>query len=191
MKRNGFSLIELLAVMALIGILAGLGTVSFRGWASRHEVEKQVKEIYADLASARIAAMRENRSYFVRGAANQLQAYRDTSPDPHGDGALTVGSDKAVCMWPRGADVAADANCPSGGLSYKNLTYGLSWSGSSNTIQFTARGLASPDSLGTACVFSTVNPSYDCIKVSRTRIILGKIANQGGGCVRDNCQEKR
>jgi prepilin-type N-terminal cleavage/methylation domain-containing protein len=191
MKRDGFSLIELLAVMALIGVLAGLGTVSFRSWASRHEVEKQVKEIYADLGRTRIAAMRENRSYFIRGAANQLQAYRDTSPAPDGDGALTVGSDKAVCMWPRGADDGADVNCPDGGLSYKNLTYELSWSGGSNTIQFTARGLAGADSLGTACVFSTVNPSYDCIKISRTRIILGKIVNQGGGCVSDNCREKR
>jgi prepilin-type N-terminal cleavage/methylation domain-containing protein len=191
MKRNGFSLIELIAVIGLMGILAAVGTASFRTWESKHQVEKQVKEMYADLNSIRIAAMHENRSHFLTGGANRVEAYRDTDPAPDGNGALTVGSDTPVCMWTRGFHDAEDANCPGGGLSYKNLTYGSSWSGGGNTIQFTARGLATLDSLGTICVFSTVNPSYDCIKISRTRIIMGKIINQGGACGEANCQEKR
>ncbi|WP_028893306.1 pilus assembly FimT family protein [Syntrophorhabdus aromaticivorans] len=193
MKGNGFSLIELLAVITIMGIVAGLGTVSYRAWVSRHEVEKQVKEIYADLGRTRIAAMRENRSHFITLEANKLRAYRDTDPDgTDGDGVLTVGKDAFLCMWSRGFHDGADADCAGGGLSFRNLAYNLSWSGEDvDTIQFTARGLAAPNSLKTICVFSAVNPSYDCIKVFTTRIIMGKITNQGGKCINDNCQEKR
>jgi prepilin-type N-terminal cleavage/methylation domain-containing protein len=189
MKRDGFSLIELLVVMVILGIVASLGTVSFTGWVRKHDLESQVKEMYTDLMSARLTAMHQNKTHFITLSANQLRAYEDTSPAPNGDGALTVGSDGSLCMWERKRGEPADATCPgNGSLSFKNLKFPTAWSGTT-TLEFNARGLSNTNK--TVCVLSTYNPSYDCIVVSATRIRMGKLLNQSGGCNSVNCEPKK
>jgi prepilin-type N-terminal cleavage/methylation domain-containing protein len=188
MKKDGFSLIELLVVMIILGIVASLGTVSFTGWVRKHDLESQVKETYTDLMNARLTAMHQNRTRFITLSTNQLRAYEDNDPAPGGDGALTIGSDNSLCMWERKRDDPADATCPgNGSLSYKNLKFPASWSGSA-TLEFNARGLSNTNN--TICVFSTHNPSYDCIVISATRIRMGKLINQSG-CNSGNCEPKK
>jgi len=195
MRNNGFSLIELLTVMVLVGIMAGLGTVSFRGWIRKHELESQVKEVYTDLMDARITAMHRNRVHFVALAANSLRAYEDTNPAPNGDRILTLGADGPLCMWERRSGEPADSTCSgNGSLSYKNLKYSMTWNGSS-TLGFNTRGLTNTPC--TICVNYTTNPSiptnaqYDCISLSSTRMHLGKLVNKAGGCTSGNCAETR
>lgn len=188
MKRDGFSLIELLAVMVILGILATLGTVSFTGWVRKHDLESQVKEMYTDLMNARLTAMHQNRTHFITLSANQLRAYEDSNPAPAGDGSLTIGSDNTLCIWERRRGEAADASCPSSSASsFRNLQFPATWSGTS-TLEFNARGLSGSNN--TICVFSTYNPSYDCIVVSTTRIRMGKLTTQTG-CSSANCQAKK
>jgi hypothetical protein len=55
-------------------------------------------------------------------------------------------------------------------------------------LEFTKWGVVTPER--TICVFSTYDPDYDCIIVSRTRINMGKIANQGNPCQSANCDAK-
>jgi len=189
MKKDGFSLIELLVVMIITGILATLGTVSFTGWVRKHDIESQVREIYTDLMNARLTAMHQNRTHFITLSANQMRAYEDNDPAPNGDGSLTLGSDNPLCLWERKRDEVVDAACPfSGSLSYKNLRFPATWNGTA-TLEFNARGLSNSDK--SICVFSTHNPSYDCIVVSTTRIRMGKIINQGGGCNSGNCEQRK
>ena len=188
MKKDGFSLIELLVVMIILGILASLGTVSFTGWVRKHDLESQVKEMYTDLMSARLTAMHQNRNHFITLSANQLRAYEDTNP-ANGDGILTLGSDGPLCMWERKRDDPADATCPgNASLSFKNLKFPAAWS-NTTTLEFNARGLSNTNN--TICVFSSYNPSYDCIVVSATRIRMGKLLNQSGGCNSGNCEPKK
>ncbi len=75
MKKDGFSLIELLVVVIILGIVASLGTVSFTGWIRKHDLESQVKEMYTDLMNARLTAMHQNRNHFISLSANQITAY--------------------------------------------------------------------------------------------------------------------
>ena len=179
MKKNGFSLIELLIVMVILGILAGLGTVSFRGWVRKNELESQVKEMYTDLMNARLTAMHRNTTHLISLSVNQISG----SVDTNGDGA----GDTGLCIWSRGKGDAADASCPNDkSLSYKNLKYPVN---ESTELKFNARGLSTTNN--TICVFSTLNPSHDCIVVSSTRIRMGKLKNQSGGCNDANCEAKK
>ncbi len=189
MKKDGFSLIELLVVMIILGIVASLGTVSFTGWVRKHNLESQVKEMYTDLMSARLTAMHQNRTHFVTLSTNQLKAYEDTDPAPNGDGTLTLGSDNPLCLWERKRGDSVDAACPSNSSSsYKNLQFATTWNGAA-TLEFNARGLSNADK--SICVFSAHNPSYDCIVVSATRIRMGKLVSQSGGCNSGNCEQKK
>lgn len=181
MKRNGFSLIELLVVIVILGIVASLGTVSFRGWVRKNEIESQVKEMYTDIMNARLTAMHRNTTHLISLSANQISG----SVDTNGDGA----GDNALCIWNRNKGDSADASCPNNmSLSYKNLIQPATWSGTA-TLGFNARGLSNTNN--TICVFSTHNPSYDCIVVSTTRIRMGKIINQSGACDDANCEAKK
>jgi type II secretion system protein H len=180
MRKDGFSLIELLVVMIILGIVASLGTVSFRGWIRKTDLESQVKEMYTDIMNARLTAMHRNTTHLISLSANQIRGSEDTN----GDGA----GDNALCIWNRNKGDSADASCPNDkSLSYKNLTFPVAWSGTA-TLEFNARGLSTTNN--TICVYSTFNPSYDCIVVSSTRIRMGKLINQGG-CSSANCEPKK
>lgn len=181
MKKNGFSLIELLIVMVILGILAGLGTVSFRGWVRKNELESQVKEMYTDLMNARLTAMHRNTNHIISLSVNKMSGSVDTNGDGVGDTGL--------CIWSRGKGDPVDGGCPDDkSLSYKKLAYPMTWNGAT-TLGFNARGLSNTNK--TICVFSTLNPSHDCIVISSTRIRMGKLINQSGGCNDGNCEAKK
>jgi prepilin-type N-terminal cleavage/methylation domain-containing protein len=181
MKKNGFSLIELLVVMLIFGIIASLGTVSFTGWVRKHNLESQVKEVYTDLMNARLTAMHQNTNHIISLSANQIRGLEDADGDGVGDNPL--------CIWNRNKGDPIDGSCPNDkSLSYKNLVFTTNWSGTA-TLEFSARGLSNTNN--TICVFSTYNPSYDCIVISTTRIRMGKILDQSGGCNSANCESRK
>ncbi len=160
------SLIELTVVITIIGVLAGLGVVNFTRWINRYKVETEAKQMYTDLMQARLMAMEKNRVHFVNLAANSYSIYDDTN----GDGALTVGTDP---------------------LAYPatSLSFPIAWNGTT-PITFNTKGLTDSSAGNTICIYSTLDPSYDCVVVSRTRIRAGKLNSQGGTCSSDKCDAK-
>jgi len=184
MKRNGFSLIEVLVVIAIVGVLATLGIVNYLRWISRYYVENQVKELYSDIMKARVMAMSENRKYFVSLSSNEYKIYGDTDPAPNGDGSLSTTSDAQIIPVPP----ATGTPTPWPGKAFRYTTI---WSGGGTTsqIDFNERGLANVQR--TICIYTDVNPLYDCVLVAPTRIILGKLNTPGGGCDSVNCSPKQ
>jgi len=174
MKRDGFTLVEILTVIAIIGIVAGMAVISFRGMVRRYNVESQIKELYSDLVNTRVMAMSTKRTHFVDIKSGQYSAYVDTNttnPNQDGDGILQEATDVRLAGYP------------------KTFKFPLSWGGGSTTIEFSPKGLAN-NIPNTFCVFSNINPAYDCIVVSPTRIILGRLKNQGS-CSSGNCETKQ
>jgi len=169
MKKDGFTLIEVLVVIAIIGITASFAMISMAGWVRKYNVESEIKQLYADLMKARVTAMNNNRAQFVSLSASQYTIYNDTNPSPNGDGTLQPLQDTII----------APAT---------SLKYPMNWSGSAE-IDFNSRGFVTTLPK-TICVYSNINPSYDCIKVSTTRIILGKLITQGV-CDADSCEPKK
>jgi len=160
MKNSGFSIMELIVVIAILSILTAIATITGRDWMERYKVASQTKEMYADLMNARASAMQRSRMFFVKLAANQYAIYEDTFPSPEGNGTPDTGT---------GQDRP---------VTQKTLQYTLN--AATTNVNFSTNGLASPDPT-TVWFTSTANPASDCITLSTTRILMGKY--NGTNCV--------
>jgi prepilin-type N-terminal cleavage/methylation domain-containing protein len=173
-KNKGFTLIELVLVLAIIGTLLAIAGISGTAMLNKYRVESQTKQMYADLMNARVGALSKNRKYFVTPTATQYTIYEDTNPGPDGDGVLQAASDNRVMQV------------------ILNGTYAVTMTPAAsvvNTINFDQRGLVSW-SLGivsvptvtqqTIRVTNSYGAAYDCIDISPMKIRMGSW--NGAGC---------
>jgi prepilin-type N-terminal cleavage/methylation domain-containing protein len=172
MNNRGITLTELLVVIAVVGILVIALSFSFQGWMGRYRVESQIKTIHVDLMNARATAMTRNRFYLADFPTTTSYRIRvDTNED---NLPLVVAGDTILPTYP------------------KTVEYAVTWAG--GTIQFDKKGIVQPSATplgGTICVFTTTDPDYDCIVISQTRIIMGKLNSQAAGdCDSAHCVKK-
>ena len=168
-NNRGFTLVEVMTVLAIIGCLAIVLGFSFQGWLAKYKVEDETKRFYADLSDVRARAMQKKRVTFVDlTAATRYRTFEDSVPAPDGDGTLNAGdllvSDSGM-TWPGGLPYPID-NPTLGGVTQ---------------IAFDKEGLANIPV--TIWLTSGLSPDYDCIRITTTRIRMGRF---NGG----NCQEK-
>jgi prepilin-type N-terminal cleavage/methylation domain-containing protein len=174
LNNKGFTLIELVIVVTIIGILTTALSFSFQGWISGYKVESQIKELHIDLMNARAMTMKSNRMHFVDLTATQYTLYEDTNTPPDGDGIPDIANDNPV--------------------SQKNLetSYPITWSDAADTsIEFDTKGLSSADKI--ICSNTTADADYNCIIITATRINMGQLATKitsGGACDAANCIAK-
>lgn len=170
MNNKGLTLIELIIVIAVIGILVVALAFSFQGWVRGYNVESQIKTLHVDLMNMRARAMQRNRMHFIDVTATQYTVYEDTDPAPDGDGIPDTGTDTEV------SQTILDTRYP-----VRFLNAGT---------EFDNNGLADNDN--TICSNAATDPEadYDCINISATRINMGKLANYGGTCDAANCAER-
>lgn len=148
MKRDqsGFSLVELVVIVATIGTLLAIATLHFSRMNEKYRVESNIKEIYTILMRARNDAMATNIRHQVDLAANQLQFGRDANNDGNIDTPATI--------------------------PFPNFTINFA----ANTIAFDRRGLTNNiQTIRITGYPAGVTPLMDCITVANTRINMGRM----------------
>lgn len=60
MSRHGFTLVEVLIVIAIMSILLSITSMQFTDYLRRGAIERQTKELYSDLMATRTAAVTQH-----------------------------------------------------------------------------------------------------------------------------------
>ncbi len=167
--ERGASMIELMIVVAIVGLLYVILSNAYQGWAEKYRVESAVKEMFADLMDARGRALQTNRAHFVLVTTTTTPAryhvFADTSPAPDGNGTYGAGD-----TWVRSRTVQYRVT-----LAPATVT----------AINFNRDGLLSTNG-GTAATIRLTSPvasDYDCINLGPTRIKMGRFDETWNRCV--------
>lgn len=159
-NRSGFSLLELLIAIAVMGILATIATFNFNSWQVKSKMEAQVRELQVDLNEARINAFTQKRPF---GIVFQTNSYTIKSYSSLTEAASPVDNGTTVVT--------------------KNVLFALTKrSGTSTSIVSIADTPVVFDTSGTTFNWFTilVDPSktdaaVNCIVISTTRTNMGKL----------------
>jgi prepilin-type N-terminal cleavage/methylation domain-containing protein len=157
MNARGFTLSELVVVVAIIGLLLSMAGMSFRTWYDKYKAESQIRMLHADLMQARVSAMQKNKEYFVVINGSNYQVVEDANENGAND------------------DPA---------LEQKTMRYPAT---SSVTVIMDTKGLISTTTSSLVnhvdIKFNTgsATPEYNCIQLYATRINLGRL--DGSNCV--------
>jgi prepilin-type N-terminal cleavage/methylation domain-containing protein len=160
--KQGFTIIELIVVMLIMGVLMTMAMISYQSIQQRYQVEQKVKQMYSDLMNTRIRAMQRSRDHFVTLATgtNLYRIYEDTITPPDGNGQLDAGD----------ALLSTQSIAPfTLVLSTATLTL----------VQFNSKGLVS-GTTGWVQINSTASGEYDCVKIEQIKTAMGKI--NGANC---------
>ncbi len=75
MKSHGFTLVELVVVIAIIAILTTIGTMQFAGYSRKTNIENQTRKLYDDIMEMRSLALYEKRNRGLRLSASSYKLY--------------------------------------------------------------------------------------------------------------------
>jgi prepilin-type N-terminal cleavage/methylation domain-containing protein len=64
-NSKGFTLIEVIIVIALMGIMAVMGIPNFLGWVANYNLKAAANELYSNMQFARIKAVKQNKEWAV------------------------------------------------------------------------------------------------------------------------------
>jgi prepilin-type N-terminal cleavage/methylation domain-containing protein len=163
MNSRGFTLIEVLIVIAIIGTLTAIGAFQFAEYSRKSAIESQTRQMYTDIMEQRSKALFEKRNRGIRVSSTIFSIYSSaTDAVPR----TVIGNPFATIT----------------------LKYPIT-SNNSTDIIFDTGGMLDTVSNQTICVSGTNSASIDSIVVSETRIRLGKL-KVGTNCDTNNVNAK-
>jgi prepilin-type N-terminal cleavage/methylation domain-containing protein len=160
--QSGFTLVELLLVVAVIGIISSIAIWNFAALNQKKTIESNINEIYSILLRARSTASNTNIPQLVVLTASQVQTGADADGNNVIDGTPTI---KNFNVFPTAA-----------------APHAISSNVNPSRVTFDRRGLTNDNQTISITGYAPViAPAMDCIIISATRINIGKTT--GGNCV--------
>ncbi|MFH1581820.1 MAG: GspH/FimT family pseudopilin [Pseudomonadota bacterium] len=92
-KQSGFTLIELIVIIAIVAVFAGIAVPNFLSYMPKHRLNGAARQVMGDLMAARMKAVKENLTVTVEWVSN------------HEYKISTASEEKTVNIWPNYRDV--------------------------------------------------------------------------------------
>lgn len=159
--EHGFSLIELIVTIAIIGILLSIATLGFHQWQVKTGVEAQVKQMVSDIGELRIRALTRKQKHSVTFYATSYQFKSYTSDDESSFGGTVIATHTVTY--------------------HLQNSSGTDYSGSP-VYEIDARGMLVLATGPTVFLGYNGSAAIDCFSVSKVRVNPGKKNASGGAC---------
>jgi prepilin-type N-terminal cleavage/methylation domain-containing protein len=152
MQSRGFSLVEMMCIIAIIAILAVIGTLRFQDYALRYRTEAQTRLLFTELLKARTNAICQRRGTRVKVFTDRFEVYSSQADES------TV--------------------CP---LETHRLSYPITFSKTlEEHIDFAENGTASD--WGSICLEPVAGSgAVDSVVIAATRVKIGR-KDKGNDC---------
>ena len=138
-SQSGFTLIELVITVCIIGILATIGIPAFSSWIQDYRLRNKAKELYSDMYLAKMKAVKEYDKYRIVFSIDTDTSYRLIKNDGTVEKAVTLSSSDSGDKISFGCGAATRSATKSGGTPPED---GISYNG--NVLTFNPRGTGSP-----------------------------------------------
>ena len=126
-KDSGFTLIELIVIIAIVAVFAGIAVPNFLSYVPKYRLNGAARQIMGDLMAARMQAVKENRKVGVGWVDETNYGVFRITPDPGAD------------IWTIIKHVNIDSNYPGVTLGHATVSGGFI-GGEFNGISFSSRG---------------------------------------------------
>jgi type IV fimbrial biogenesis protein FimT len=182
-KNKGFTLIELVVVIALISILLTIATLAFNQMQRKYAIEAQVKEMLADLTNVRMQAIETKREHriFLNPLSYAVVRYDDTEaaavkidPTASGSGGLVVSS--------KGEVIADRQYRKTLKYSIEQFTVGTGARTAFNNTPIIINNRGYANNLTIVVGFDAGQPAFNCLTISDARINIGRININDNTC---------
>jgi prepilin-type N-terminal cleavage/methylation domain-containing protein len=181
-ETSGFSLLELVIVIAIIAIFSSIATFQFNQWNKKGQVEAQIKKMATDTSEVRVRAltMKQRHSITLDKYSYTFKSYSTET-------------------WSSNADLLAHGTVIPGGRH--TVKYGLKKSASatstsvdyagtsSDILEIDERGMLSNATNATVFLGSaakTTSAAVNCLTIHTTRVNVGKENDSSGVGVCDD-----
>lgn len=136
-SKKGFSLIELVTVVAIIGVLASISFPLFHKWLPNMRLKDATQDLYGYMQKARLGAVKTNSDWAIvfDSSNNTYTLYSDWDADNDNEGVISLGSYRSGVKFGHGdapTDVSDNAFVVNEISSYPG-----------NTVKFNSLGTGS------------------------------------------------
>ena len=124
-NANGFSIMELLTVIAIFAILSAIAIPGFIGWRNKTQLSRAARDVYSSFQKAKAESIRRNENCGIKFRANDYVIYLDSNLNFDFDS----GTDQVIqtINWSEYPGVGLDSNegGDGDGLTFANPDFGI------------------------------------------------------------------